>query len=158
MNQDLRFRGATTEDVGLILSFIYELAAYEQLAHQVTATEEDLLSSLFGQHACAQVVFVESAGQPIAFAAFFYYFSTFTGRPDLYLEDLYVKPNARGQGIGTHLLFHLAGLAKARNCAAIRGWVLDSNQSAIDLYRHLGAIPVAGGTVFKARLEELNLP
>jgi len=132
-------RPATPADVGLILGFIRELAAYEQLDHQVVATESLLTEQLFGPRPAAEVVIAEVDGSAVGFALFFYNFSTFLGRPGLFLEDLYVQPQARGSGIGKALLRHLAGLALARGCGRMDWNVLDWNEPAIGFYKKLGA-------------------
>jgi len=132
-------RPATPADVSLILGFIRELAAYENLDHQVVATESLLAEQLFGQRPAAEVVIAEVDGSAVGFALFFHNFSTFLGRPGLFLEDLYVQPQARGLGIGKALLRHLAGLAVARGCGRMDWNVLDWNEPAIGFYKKLGA-------------------
>ena len=132
-------RPATVDDVPLILGFIRELAAYEQLEHQVVATESLLAEQLFGPRPAAEVIIAEVNGAAVGFALFFYNFSTFLGRPGLFLEDLYVQPHARGSGIGKALLRHLAGLAVARGCGRMDWNVLDWNAPAIGFYKKLGA-------------------
>ncbi len=132
-------RAATAADVPLILGFIRELAAYEQLEHQVVATESLLAEQLFGAHPAAEVVIAELDGATVGFALFFHNFSTFLGRPGLFLEDLYVQPHARGSGVGKALLRHLAGLAVARGCGRMDWNVLDWNAPAIGFYEKLGA-------------------
>ena len=132
-------RSATPSDVGLILGFIRELAAYEKLDHQVVATESLLAGHLFGSRPAAEVVVAEVDGRAVGFALFFHNFSTFLGRPGLFLEDLYVQPQARGSGIGKALLQHLASLAVARGCGRMDWNVLDWNEPAIGFYKKLGA-------------------
>jgi GNAT superfamily N-acetyltransferase len=132
-------RPATPSDVPHILGFIRELAAYEKLEHQVVATEAQLAAHLFGPRPAAEVVLAEIDGRPVGFALFFHNFSTFLGRPGLFLEDLYVQPHARGHGIGRALLTHLAGLAVARGCGRMDWNVLDWNEPAIGFYQKLGA-------------------
>jgi len=139
MSVALRIRNATPADVTLILSFIRELAEYEKLVHEVVATEADLRESLFGAHPAAECLIVESSGKPGGFALFFHNFSTFLGKPGLYLEDLYVKPELRGQGVGRRLLAHLARLAVSRGCERFEWAVLDWNEPAIRFYQGLGA-------------------
>jgi GNAT superfamily N-acetyltransferase len=132
-------RPATPADVPLILGFIRELAAYEKLDHQVVATESLLAEQLFGPRPGAEVVIAEVDGSAVGFALFFHNFSTFLGRRGLFLEDLYVQPEARGLGIGKALLRHLAGLAVARGCGRMDWNVLDWNEPAIGFYKKLGA-------------------
>ncbi|HEV2321512.1 MAG TPA: GNAT family N-acetyltransferase [Gammaproteobacteria bacterium] len=139
MPDALRIRNATPADVGLILGFIRELAEYEKLAHEVVATEADLRRSLFGERPAAECIIAESGGKPAGFALFFHNFSTFLGKPGLYLEDLYVKPGLRGQGVGRKLLAHLARLAVSRGCGRFEWAVLDWNEPAIRFYQGLGA-------------------
>ena len=141
-------RPATPADTPLILSFIRDLAAYEKLLPDVVATEEALQRTLFGPPpACgepvapaAQVVIAEVAGRPAGFALYFFNYSTFLARPGLYLEDLFVQPEFRGQGLGKALLLHLAKLANARGCGRMEWSVLDWNQPAIEFYESLGAM------------------
>jgi GNAT superfamily N-acetyltransferase len=142
--------------VPLILSFIRELAEYERLSHEVVATEEALRDHLFGERPVAEVVIAESGGDPAGFALFFYSFSTFLSRPGIYLEDLYVKPEFRGKGMGRALLIHLARLAKERGCGRLEWSVLDWNEPAIGFYRGLGASPVGGWTVYRVTGEALE--
>jgi len=137
----LRIRTATVDDVPLILRFIRELAEYERLAHEVVATEELLRETLFGNRAYAEVVIGDVDGEPAGFALFFHNFSTFVGRPGIYLEDLYVRPEMRGRGYGRTLLAHLASLAKQRHCGRVEWAVLTWNEPAIRFYRSLGARP-----------------
>ena len=122
-----------------ILRFIRELAAYEKLEHQVVATESQLAEHLFGQRPVAEVVLAEADGQPVGFALFFPNFSTFLGRPGLYLEDLYVSPEYRGRGVGRQLLQHLAQLAIGRGWGRMDWSVLDWNEPAVGFYQRLGA-------------------
>ena len=140
-------REATVADVPLILTFIRALAEYEKLLHEVVATEEILRETLFGNRKVAEVVIGYLDGGPVCFALFFHNFSTFLGRPGLYLEDLFVKPEARGKGIGKVMLAYLAKLAKDRGCGRLEWWVLDWNEPAIGFYRSIGAIPMDEWTV-----------
>ncbi len=144
---DFALREARSEDCGLILSLIRELAAYEKLAHEVVATEEVLRETLFGEHPRAEVVIGEHRGVAVAYALFFHNFSTFTGRPGIYLEDIYVKPEMRGRGYGKCLLAHVAGLAVERECARMEWSVLDWNEPSIRFYRSLGAVAMDEWTV-----------
>lgn len=154
--KDFTLRPATESDTALILAFIRELADYEKLLHEVVATEESLRESLFGEHNVAEVVIGEWQGQPVSFALFFHNFSTFLGRPGLYLEDLYVKPEMRGKGIGKLMIAYLAKLAKDRNCGRLEWWVLDWNEPAIRFYRSIGAAPMDEWTVQRVAGEALD--
>jgi GNAT superfamily N-acetyltransferase len=140
---------ATRRDVPLILRFIKELAEYEQLADKVVAAESELERTLFGERPFAEVILARVAGEPLGFALFFHNYSTFLGRPGLYLEDLYVVPEARGRGLGLALLSHLARLAHDRGCGRLEWWVLERNEAAIRFYRRVGAEPMADWTIFR---------
>ncbi len=133
-------RPATPADVPTILRFVQELAAFEREPGAVEATEAMLGEALFGARPAAEAVIAEGAEGPVGFALFFHNFSTWKGRRGLYLEDLYVTPEARGQGVGAALLRHLAGLALDRGCARFEWSVLDWNEGAIRFYRALGAV------------------
>ena len=138
---------ATTSDLPLLLRFIRELAEYERLADQVTATEEGLRTALFGGEPVAHAVIGYAGDEPAGFALFFFTFSTFVGKPGLYLEDLYVRPEFRRQGLGRQLLVHLARLAIARGCGRMEWSVLDWNEPALRVYRSIGAQPMSDWTV-----------
>lgn len=150
----LRFAGET--DVELILGFIRELADYERLSHEVVTDVNGLRQSLFGERRVAEVVIAENDGVPAGMALFFHTFSTFLGKPGLYLEDLYVKPAFRRRGIARTLLSFLAGVAKERNCGRLEFSVLDWNEPAIRLYAKLGARAMAEWTVFRLAGRELD--
>ena len=143
----LRF--ATEDDVPLILDFIIQLAEFEKLAHEVVADEETLRASLFGERKVAEVVFAYRDDEPAAFALFFHNFSTFLGRPGIYLEDLYVVPKHRSHGIGGILLSFLAKLAVERGCGRLEWWVLLWNEDAIRFYKRLGAKSMNEWTVLR---------
>ena len=149
MNPNRTIRSATQADVPLILQFIRELAAYEKLSHEVTATEEILHRNLFSERCAAEVLLVYEAEAPVGFAVFFHNFSTFLGKPGLYLEDLYVRPEFRGRGHGRALMVHLARLARERDCGRFEWWVLDWNQPSLDFYRSIGAVPMSDWTVHR---------
>ncbi len=149
-------RQAVKEDVPALLSLIRELAVYEKLEDQVTATEESLEVSLFGIRPGATALLGEWQGKPVAYAVFFHNFSTFAGRLGLYLEDVYVKPEMRGRGMGKAILSYLACLAKERGCARFEWAVLDWNAPSIEFYRSLGAEPLDGWTVFRLTGEALD--
>jgi GNAT superfamily N-acetyltransferase len=140
MAGDVTVRAAEDHEVALILSFIRELAQYERLAHEVVATEELLRRALFGPRRYAEVVFACVNGTAVGFALYFFSFSTFLGRPGLYLEDLFVRPAARGRGVGTVLLQWLATHALERGCGRLEWAVLDWNRDAIAFYLKLGAV------------------
>ncbi|HJQ97034.1 MAG TPA: GNAT family N-acetyltransferase [Candidatus Polarisedimenticolaceae bacterium] len=149
-------REATKHDVPLILTFIRELATYEKLAHEVTATEAGLEATLFGDRPYAEVVIAELDGAPAGFALFFHNYSTFLGKPGIYLEDLFVKPEARRHGVGRALLAHLAALAVERDCGRLEWAVLDWNRPAIAFYESLGAQAMSAWTVYRLSGETLR--
>ena len=142
-------REATEEDVPLILSLIGELAEYERLSHEVVATEDGLRENLFGGRRYAEVLIGERDGSAAGFALFFHNFSTFLGKPGIYLEDLYVRPEFRGSGLGRALLARLARLAVDRGCGRLEWWVLDWNEPSIGFYEKLGAVPMDDWTVYR---------
>lgn len=146
---NLRIEKANEEHLPLILSFIKELAEYERLSNEVVADEQSLREALFGQRPAAEVVISYYEDRAVGFALFFHNFSTFLSRRGLYLEDLYVKPEARGKGIGRALLTHLARLARERNCGRFEWAVLDWNEPAINFYKSLGALPLNDWTIFR---------
>ena len=135
-----QIRSATLADVPLILRLVRELAEFEREPDAVEATEDMLAAALFGERPAAEAVIAELDGAPVGFALFFQNFSTWTGRPGIYLEDLYVTPAARGSGTGTALLRHLAGIALDRGCGRFEWAVLDWNEPAINFYRAMGAV------------------
>ena len=155
-NAPITLRFARREDVGLVLEFIRELASYEGLLQEVVATEALLEEHLFGSRRAAEVLLAEVGGEPAAFALFFPNFSTFRGRPGLYLEDLYVRPQYRGHGLGLQLMRALAHLALQRGCARFEWWVLDWNAPAIAFYRSLGAVGMQDWTVQRLDGEALQ--
>jgi GNAT superfamily N-acetyltransferase len=136
----LRIRPAAQPDVPLIFTFIRALAEYEKLADRVVATEESLRATLFGNPRFAEVLIAEDDGNPVGFALFFHNYSTFLGRPGVYLEDLFVKPEARGKRYGKALLARLAQIARERDCGRVEWAVLDWNEPSIAFYRGLGAV------------------
>ena len=135
----LSIEPAVPDDVPLVLEFIRELAEYEKLADRVVATEADLRRWLFGEKPVAEAVIAREGGTALGFALFFPVFSTFLGRPGIYLEDLFVREAARGQGVGRALLTYLATLAVGRGWGRVEWAVLDWNAPAIAFYRRLGA-------------------
>ena len=140
---------ATEDDAPVVLAFIRGLAEYERLADQCVATEERVRESLFGPRPDAEVVIARWDGEPVGFALFFHNYSTFLARRGLYLEDLFVKPEWRGRGVGGALLRHLASIAVARECGRFEWAVLDWNESAIRVYEALGATPQTEWTVYR---------
>lgn len=140
-------RPARRDDIPLILALVAELAEYERLAHEAVATPPDFEDALFGPRPAAEVLVAEVDGQPAGFALFFVSFSTFLGKPGLYLEDLFVRPAFRGNGVGKRLMVELARIALERGYGRFEWSVLDWNAPAIEFYRHLGATPMDGWTV-----------
>jgi GNAT superfamily N-acetyltransferase len=155
MNATPEIRPATPADVPLMHRFVLELAEYERLAHEVVATEDSMREALFGPRPVAEAVVAWTGGEALGFALFFHTYSTFLGRPGLYLEDLYVRPSARGRGIGRRLLEHLAALACERGCGRLAWAVLDWNAPAIGFYRRVGAVPCEDWTTFRLTGEAL---
>ena len=152
---DVRIRPATIDDTSLILTLIRGLADYERLAHEAVVTEADIRESLFGERPAAEVLVAEVGNEAAGFALFFHNYSTFLGRRGLYLEDLFVFPAYRGQGIGLALMRRLARLAIERQCGRFEWWVLDWNESAIDFYQRLGARAMSDWTVYRLTGEPL---
>ena len=151
----LLLRAAGAADAGLILELIRELAAFERLAHEVVADEGALRRHLFGERPAAEVLIAEVDGAPAGFALFFTSFSTFVGRPGIYLEDLFIRPAFRGRGVGRAMLARLAQTALQRGCGRFEWSVLDWNEHAIGFYRRLGARPMSDWTVFRLDGEAL---
>lgn len=152
--QTINIRPARPDEAGLVLDFIKRLAVYEKCADDVVADEATLRHSLFVEHA-AEVVFAEEDGTVVGFALFFHNFSTFVGRKGMYLEDLFVLPEKRGRGYGKALLKYVARLAVERNCGRMEWICLDWNESALSVYRSMGAEPLSDWTV--QRLDEQAL-
>ena len=136
------FRDAQPGDETIVAHFVRALAEYENLLHEAVATEADLARALFGSPPHAHALIIEAAGAPIGIAVWFYNFSTFTGRPGLYVEDIFVMPDYRGQGIGRAVFRELARRAIAAGCERMEWWVLNSNTPAIAFYRSLNAQPM----------------
>lgn len=147
---------ATKNDVPVILSFICKLADYERLSHEVVATEELLRRTLFGQRRTAEVAIGYLKNEPVGFVLFFHNFSTFLGRPGIYIEDLFVDETYRRRGFGGALLAFVAKQAVARDCGRVEWSVLDWNEPAVNFYRKLGAVPMQEWTVFRVTDESLN--
>jgi len=138
----VEIRVAVEADVPVVLELIKALADYEKLTHLVSATEDDLRRWLFGPRRIAEVVLARTEERAVGFALFFHNFSTFLGRPGLYLEDLFVVPEWRGRGVGRRLIAHLAAIAVERGCGRMEWSVLDWNEPAIRFYTSLGAAPM----------------
>jgi len=155
-SQEFRIERATERDVPLILRLIKALAAYERLSGEVVATEEGLRDTLFGVRPWAEVVIGYVADEPAGFALFFHTYSTFVGKPGLYLEDLFVLPQFRGRGCGKALIAHLAKLAVERECGRFEWSVLDWNEPAIAFYKKLGARPMDEWTIFRVTGDALT--
>jgi GNAT superfamily N-acetyltransferase len=153
---NFKIRPATENDVSTIYSLIKELAEYERLAHEVVATEDDIRRSIFGGHPFAEVLIGEYEDIPISYALFFYNFSTFNGKPGIYLEDLYVKPQYRSNGFGHRMLAHIARLAKEHNCGRFEWSVLDWNEPAIRTYDRLNAKPMKEWILYRLSGKALN--
>ncbi|MBW8862637.1 MAG: GNAT family N-acetyltransferase [Acidobacteria bacterium] len=152
----LRIERATERDVPLILRLIKALAEYERMSDEVIATEDGLRRTLFGPHPAAEVVVGYAGDEPAGFALLFHNYSTFLGKPGLYLEDLFVVPTFRGRGYGKALLVHLAKLAVERDCGRFEWSVLDWNDPAIGFYKKLGATPMDGWTIFRVTGDALR--
>ena len=154
-NEKFKLRFAEEKDVGVVLDFIKELATYEEMLDKVVATKEGLYEALFVKKA-AEVIIGEYEGQPVGFMLFFHNFSTFLGRAGIYLEDLYIKPEVRGQGLGKIFLSYLAKLAKERDCGRLEWWCLDWNKPSIEFYKSLGAQAMEDWTVYRISGEDLE--
>lgn len=151
-----QIRVATEHDVSLILHLIRELAEFEQLSHEVNATEASLREHLFGVRPYAEVLIASVEGQPAGFALFFHNYSTFLAKPGIYLEDLYVRETWRSRGVGTALLQAVRQLAVARGCGRYEWSVLNWNRRAIDFYEKMGAKPMSEWTVYRLSGAALN--
>ncbi len=149
-------RPATVDDVPLIAQLIRELAEYERLADAAVATEDGLREQLFGERPAAEVLIAEADGEPVGFALFFHTFSTFLGKRGLYLEDLFVRPDFRGLGLGKHLMAALARIAVRRDCGRFEWSVLDWNAPSIAFYRKLGATGMDEWTVQRLEGDALH--
>jgi len=152
---NFQIRPARVKDVPIILQLIRDLATYERAPDEVIATKEQLVEVLFGERPVAEVLLAFEGESPVGFAVYFYNFSTWLGRPGLYLEDLFVKPDERGKGYGRALLVELAKIARDRGCGRMEWAVLDWNEPAIKFYRALGAQPMHEWTVFRLTGDEI---
>ena len=155
-SRDFRIREAVEEDVPLILLFIKKLACYERLSHEMNATEEILRRSLFRERRVAEVILAEYQRVAVGFALYFHNFSTFLGRPGIYIEDLYVDESFRGRGFGYALFRHIARLAVERGCGRLEWSVLDWNKPAIRFYETLGAAAMSDWTTYRLAGEGLK--
>lgn len=156
MNYNIR--KAEAKDSDLILTFIKELACYEQMEDQVVGTANDIKKTLFCEHPKVEAIILEENNEPAGFALFFHNYSTFLCRHGMYIEDIYVRENFRGKGYGKFLLKHLCSLAKERDCGRMEWWCLDWNKPSIDFYLKLGAEPMSDWTVYrldKNQIEEM---
>lgn len=153
---DFTIRQAFAADVPIIFQLIHDLATYERAPDEVTTTEEQLADVLFGEKPAAEVLLAFADSRPVGFAVFFQNFSTWLGRPGLYLEDLFVKPEVRGKGYGRALLVYLAKVARDRGCGRMEWAVLNWNEPAIEFYRKLGAKPMNEWTVYRLTGAEIN--
>ena len=156
MAADVRIEAAAVRDVPVLLRLIKALADYEKLAGDVVATEDQIRKTMFAGVPQAEAVIAYADGEPVGLAIWFHNYSTFLGRRGLYLEDLFVLPEWRGQGIGKALLVHLAGIAVARGCGRMEWSVLDWNEPAIGFYKSLGAVPMDEWTVFRLAGDSLK--
>ena len=156
VTSNFMIRTGTEEDAPVIFSLIKELAEYEHLAHEVVASVDDIRNTLFGERPFAETLIGEYEDLPISFALFFYNFSTFLGKPGIYLEDLYVQPEQRGKGFGSKMLTHIAALAKERNCGRFEWSVLNWNTPAIRTYEKLGAAPMKEWILYRLSDEALD--
>lgn len=147
--EKLRIRKAEQSDIPDILRMIKELAEYERLLHEVVTTEQHLQEVIFGKNKFVEVLIAEFESKLAGQTIFFHNFSTFVGKPGLYIEDLYVRPEFRGKGIGKALLNEVIKIAKERNCGRVEWVVLDWNQPAIDFYKSMGATPLDEWTIFR---------
>ena len=151
-----QIRAASEADVPIILAFIKKLAAYEKLSHEMVASEELLRETLFGARRTAEVAIGYFEDKPVGFVLFFHNYSTFLGRPGIYIEDLFVEESDRGRGFGRALLLYVARLAKERRCGRLEWSVLDWNEPAIHFYKKLGAVPMSEWTVFRVTGDSLD--
>ena len=147
---------ATKADVSIILSFIKKLADYEHLSHEVVASEETLRKTLFGRRRTAEVAIGYFNREPVGFELYFHNYSTFLGRPGIYIEDLFIDEAFRRRGFGTALLCYVAGVANERRCGRLEWSVLDWNEPAINFYKKLGAVPLDDWTMFRLTGEALT--
>jgi len=156
MDKEIVIKKGTIDDVETIYNFIYQLAEYEKLTDEVTTTSEELAKTLFSENTHTHTIIGYFENKPVGFALYFYNYSTFKGKPGLYLEDLFVIPEMRGKGFGKTLLIELTNIAKDNKCARLEWSVLDWNKPAIDFYKSLGAKPMDEWTVFRLTEDGIN--
>jgi GNAT superfamily N-acetyltransferase len=156
MTRNFEIRDAVAADIPIVLQLIRDLATYERAPNDVVATEENLHEVLFGAEPAAKVVIAFENTEPVGFAVYFFNFSTWLGRPGLYLEDLFVKPDMRGRGYGRALLVHLAKIACDRNCGRMEWAVLNWNEPAIEFYKTIGAVPLEEWRVFRLTSDAIS--
>jgi GNAT superfamily N-acetyltransferase len=156
MAEALRIEPAREGDVDVLLDLICQLAAYEKLTHMVSATPQGLRAALFGERPVAEAIIGYEGEIPKGFALFFHNFSTFLGKPGIWLEDLFVVPQARGKGYGKALFSYVGNLAKQRGCGRFEWAVLDWNEPSIDFYKRFGAVPLDDWTIFRVTGEALQ--
>ena len=149
MDTKIFIRSATENDIPVIFALIKELAEFEKLADQIRTSEDELRNTLFGKDRFVEILLAEYEQKVVGQALFFKNFSTFLGKPGIYLEDLYVKPDMRGKGIGKALLDKIISIAKERNYGRVEWSVLDWNEPAIDFYKKIGAKPLDDWTIFR---------
>ena len=155
-NSDFIIKNATIDDAETIYSFIYQLAEYEKLTEEVTTSAEEIKKTLFADNSHVKSIIGYYENNPVAFALYFFNYSTFKGKTGLYLEDLFVLPKMRGKGFGKRLLVALGKIAKKNNCARFEWSVLDWNKPAIDFYKSIGAKPMDEWTLFRLTEKEIN--
>jgi GNAT superfamily N-acetyltransferase len=155
-SEKIKIRSAEIKDSKIILQLIKELSVYEKLSHTVINSEESIKENLFGKKKYAEALIAEYENQPVGFALFFHNYSTFVGKPGIYLEDLFVQPEMRGKGVGKKLFLELIKLAKERNCGRVEWSVLNWNKPAIDFYKSMGAIPMDEWTVYRLNEYEID--
>jgi GNAT superfamily N-acetyltransferase len=148
------FRSAVRGDTPIILQLIRELAVYEKLEHEVVADEAMLAEFLFGERPYAEVLIAEVDGDIAGFCLFFHNFSTFLGKPGIYIEDIFVRPEYRGQGIGKKFFAEISAIAESRNCGRVEWWVLDWNKPAITFYERMDAVAMDEWTVYRLTEEK----
>lgn len=156
MNQTFKIKKATIEDCEIIYNFIYQLAEYEKLTDDIVTTPDSLREALFGSNSNVETIIGYVDEKPVAFALYFYNFSTFKGKRGLYLEDIFVIPEMRGNGVGKKLLKRLAQIAKENDCARFEWSVLDWNEPAINFYKSIGAKPMDEWTVYRLTEKEIE--
>jgi GNAT superfamily N-acetyltransferase len=154
--ENVRIETTSEADVSLIMGFVRELAEYEKLSKYVTVDEAGLRKVLFGSQPLAEAIIAYEGAVPVAFAIYYFNYSSFSGLPGLYLEDIFVRPHARGSGVGRQIFRWLARKATERGCGRMEWAVLDWNESAIQFYRSLDAKPVEGWTVFRLSEDQLK--